>query len=89
MMVWASSRFIYVESLQGFALAGESKALLPPLPQRGGLDVLSLHRYLGFLLCSCDGMSIKSLRNLQPGQVMVVRQGRSERCWNWYFLPGF
>ncbi|MCP5410262.1 MAG: asparagine synthase [Chromatiaceae bacterium] len=29
------------------------------------------------------------MRKLQPGEAMVVRQGRIERRWTWYRLPGF
>lgn len=79
----------YAESPQGFVFASEIKALLPLLPQWRELDVLSLHRYLGFLWCPGDGTPIKSVRKLQPGEAMVVRQGRIERRWTWYRLPGF
>ncbi|WP_256091618.1 asparagine synthase (glutamine-hydrolyzing) [Candidatus Thiosymbion oneisti] len=79
----------YAESPQGFVFASEIKALLPLLPQGRELDVLSLHRYLGFLWCPGDGTPIKPVRKLQPGEAMVVRQGRSERCWTWYRLPLF
>ena len=45
----------YAESLQGFVFASEIKALLPLLPKGGELDLVSLHRYLGFLWCPGDG----------------------------------
>lgn len=80
--------FYYGESLQGFAFASEIKALLLLLPQARELDVVSLHRYLGFLWCPGDGTPIKSVRKLQPGEAMMVRAGRIERRWTWYRLPG-
>ena len=79
----------YAESPQGFAFASEIKALLPLLPPGRELDVASLHRYLGFLWCPGDGTPIRSVRKLQPGEAIVVRQGRIVRRWTWYLLPGF
>ena len=79
----------YAESPQGFAFASEIKALLPLLPPGRELDVASLHRYLGFLWCPGDGTPIRSVRKLQPGEAIVVRQGRIVRRWTWYQLPGF
>jgi len=79
----------FAESTQGFVFASEIKALLPLLPPERELDVVSLHRYLGFLWCPGDGTPLKSVRKLQPGEAMVVRQGRIERRWTWYRLPGF
>lgn len=78
----------YGETPQGFAFASEIKALPPLLPSPRELDVVSLHRYLGFLWCPGDGTPIKSVRKLQPGEALVVRAGRIERRWNWYRLPG-
>ena len=79
----------YAESPQGFAFASEIKALLPLLPPGRELDVASLHRYLGFLWCPGDGTPIRSVRKLQPGEAIMVRQGRIVRRWTWYLLPGF
>ena len=79
----------YAKSPQGFAFASEIKALLPLLPPGRELDVASLHRYLGFLWCPGDGTPIQSVRKLQPGEAMVIRQGRIQRRWTWYRLPGF
>ena len=79
----------YAESPQGFAFASEIKALLPLLPPGRELDVASLHRYLGFLWCPGDGTPIRSVRKLQPGEAIMVRQGRIVRRWTWYQLPGF
>lgn len=79
----------YAESPQGFAFASEIKALLPLLPPERELDAASLHRYLGFLWCPGDGTPIRSVRKLQPGEAIVVRQGRIVRRWTWYQLPGF
>lgn len=81
--------FYYSESQKGFIFGSEIKALLPLLPPERELDVLSLYRYLGFLWCPGDGTPFKSVRKLQPGEAMVIRQGRIERHWNWYRLPGF
>ena len=79
----------YAASAKQFVFASEIKALLPLFPSSCELDVMSLHRYLGFLWCPGDGTPIKSVRKLEPGQAMLVKQGRIERHWSWYRLPGF
>lgn len=79
----------YAEAQNGFVFASEIKALLHMLPPGQELDIESLHRYLGFLWCPGNGTPIKSVRKLEPGAAMVVRQGKIEKKWSWYQLPGF
>lgn len=81
---------LYYAALEGrFAFASEIKALLHLVPQARELDVASLHRYLSFLWCPGEGTPLKAVRKLLPGEAMVVRGGRVERCWTWYQLPVF
>ncbi|MCE2917721.1 MAG: asparagine synthase (glutamine-hydrolyzing) [Rubrivivax sp.] len=70
----------------GLAFASELKALVPVLKTRT-LDPVALHRYLSFLWCPGEGTPIAEVRQLGPGEAMLVRQGRVERRWTWYELP--
>jgi asparagine synthase (glutamine-hydrolysing) len=73
-------------STRGFAFASELKALILALEQRT-LDPTSLHRYLSFLWCPGEGTPLREVRQLAPGEAMVVRDGRIARRWTWYELP--
>ena len=77
----------YTESAQGFACASEIKALLPLLPPTRELDLTALHRYLALLWCPGNGTPLQSVRKLQPGEAIIIRQGQIERRWTWYRQP--
>ncbi len=79
----------YAASSEVFAFASEIKALLPLLPEPGGLDLAALHRYLAFLWCPGEGTLLEQVRKLGPGEALVVRDGKIERRWSWYRLPVF
>jgi asparagine synthase (glutamine-hydrolysing) len=74
------------ESSQGFAFASELKALLPVLKQKT-LDPVSLHRYLSYLWCPGEGTPLKEVRQLHPGESMVVQRGQIVERTIWYELP--
>ena len=79
---------LYVaEGEHGFAFASEIKALLPMLDESADIDHVALHRYLTFLWCPGAGTPLLNVRKLEPGQAMVVSDGRVQRKWNWYELP--
>lgn len=77
----------FAESPLGVAFASELKALLALSKDTGGIDTVSLHRYLSFLWCPGDGTPVKGIRKLGPGEAVMVREGRITRRWRWYELP--
>ena len=77
----------FAESAGGVAFASELKALVPLLEDTGGIDPVSLHRYLSFLWCPGDGTPVKGIRKLGPGEAMLIRGGRVTRRWRWFELP--
>ena len=80
----------YAQTQEGFVFASEIKALLalaPRLARPDQIDVPALHRYLSFLWCPGEGTPLKGVRKLQPGEAIVVRDGRIARRWTWYSLP--
>jgi len=76
----------YTEGQRGFAFASELKALVPVLDSRT-LDAAALHRYLSYLWCPGEATPIREVRQLHPGEAMLVREGRIARRWTWYELP--
>ena len=76
----------WTEGRHGFAFASELKALLPVLDSRT-LDPAALHRYMSFLWCPGEGTPIREVRQLHPGEAMLVKGGRIDRRWIWYELP--
>ena len=71
----------------GFAFASEIKGLLHLVPEARDLDEVALNQYLSFLWSPGEGTPLKKVRKLLPGEAMLVRSGRIERCWTWYQLP--
>lgn len=82
----------YATSAKGFSFSSEIKGLLkldPSLADRNDLDMLSLHRYLSFLWCPGEGTPLRSVKKLNPGEAMLVKQGNIAKRWSWYQLPVF
>jgi len=80
----------YAQTQEGLVFASEIKALLalaPQLARPDEIDLPAVHRYLSFLWCPGDGTPLKRVRKLQPGEAVVVRDGRIARRWTWYSLP--
>ena len=79
----------YSQSQRGFAFASEIKALIHLASKTKELDLTSIHRYLSFLWCPGDGVPIKDIRKLLPGEAMWIVGGEIEQRWIWYKLPVF
>jgi asparagine synthase (glutamine-hydrolysing) len=79
----------YSESAAGFAFASEIKALLGLVPEARELDAVALHRYVSFLYCPGEGTPLRAVRKVQPGEALLVRDGKIVRRWTWYSLPVF
>jgi asparagine synthase (glutamine-hydrolysing) len=76
----------WTQGVRSFAFSSELKGLLPVLERRT-LDAASLHRYLSYLWCPGEGTPILEVKKLNPGEAMVVFEGRIQRRWTWYELP--
>jgi len=68
----------------GLVFSSEIKALLKLLPELGQLDPVALHRYLNYSWCPGEGVPLKSVRKLPPGDAMLIRKGEITRRWTWY-----
>ena len=78
-----------VEDARGYAFCSEIKGLLHLAPDARELDCAALHRYLSFLWCPGEGTPLKAVRKVDPGQALLLADGKVERRWTWYRLPAF
>jgi len=79
---------LYWATVKGaFLFSSEIKSLIELEPTLSELDVEAIDRYLTFLWCPGSGTPLKSVRKLEPGNAIIVREGTVVRCWQWYNLP--
>ena len=79
----------FAETGRGLAFASEIKGILPALDEPAALDPATLDRYLTFLWCPGEGVMLKGVKKLPPGEALMVKEGRVCRRWQWYQLPIF
>ncbi|MDH3660241.1 MAG: asparagine synthase (glutamine-hydrolyzing) [Alphaproteobacteria bacterium] len=73
----------YAETPAGFVFASEIKALLdvPDLPRE--VNPEAIHYHLAYLWCPAGDTMLKAVRKCEPGQALLVRDGRIERSWTY------
>jgi len=76
----------YSEGRTGFVFASEIKALLAFIREKE-IDGQALHCYLNYLWCPAPMTMFKSIKKLEPGTALTVRDGRIEKKWSFYDLP--
>jgi len=79
-------------SESGFIFSSELKALqfLQPLdPPTGTLDVSALERYLTYLWCPGEQTPFQGVKQLGPGEALVVQRGAIIQRNKWFQLPFF
>jgi asparagine synthase (glutamine-hydrolysing) len=76
-------------SANGFAFASELKALQLLQPPPGALDISALDRYLTFLWCPGEQTPLQSVKQLGPGEALVVQGGAITQHKKWFQLPFF
>jgi asparagine synthase (glutamine-hydrolysing) len=71
----------------GLAFASEIKALLavPGLPRE--IDHLAIHNYLAHLWSAGSETPLRSVRKVEPGEALTVRDGSIKERWRYYELP--
>ncbi len=77
----------YVSSPQGFLFASEVKALLQHPGVRKSLDPTALLHYLTYLWCPAPLTALEGVHKLEPGQALLLREGRISRQWYYYDIP--
>ena len=77
----------FAETEQGFAFSSELKALLQCEEIDRSLDLDAIHHYMTYLWCPAPMTMLKSVRKLEPGNAMVIREGKIVSRWCYYDLP--
>src|SRR5437773_2616630 len=71
----------------GFAFASEIKALLEIPSLDRTLDPHALRHHLTYLWCPAPRTMLASVRKVEPGTALWVRDGRIVKTWRHYGLP--
>lgn len=77
----------WCQSPRGFLFASEMKAILQEPSIDRGIDPEAVRYHLQHLWCPSPYTMLEHVQKMTPGQAMVVRDGRIERCWQHYDLP--
>ncbi|MBU6435844.1 MAG: asparagine synthase (glutamine-hydrolyzing), partial [Nitrospirae bacterium] len=77
----------YAETPKGFLFASELKSLLEEPTVGRFLDPDSVFYHLIYLWCPAPNTMLQSVKKLEPGHAMFVKQGRLQKSWRFYQLP--
>ncbi len=77
----------YTRAASGFLFASEMKALLQCPEVDRTLDLAALDRHLHLLWSPAPDTALASVKKLEPGCALRVREGRIVREWRYYDLP--
>jgi asparagine synthase (glutamine-hydrolysing) len=79
--------FYYAQVGNLFAFASELKAILavPQIPK--DIDPIAIHNTLTFLWSPSPNTMFKTIRKLEPGFALIVKDGQIKRHWQYYDIP--
>jgi asparagine synthase (glutamine-hydrolysing) len=77
----------YSQSTRGFLWSSEIKALLLEASVKRDLDIVAIYHYLSFLWCPAPSTPLTSVKKLEPGNALLVKNGKIENKWSFYKLP--
>ena len=77
----------WCQTPRGFLFASELKAILQEPSVDRAIDPEAVRFHLQHLWCPSPYTMLENVQKLAPGQAMVIRDGRIERCWHHYDLP--
>lgn len=77
----------YAETTTGFLFASELKSLLQNRQLDRTLNPHAVHNYLTYLWCPPPDTMLKSVKKLEPGYALRLRNGRVHDKWRYYDLP--
>lgn len=72
---------------RGLVFASELKSVLQSRDVPRDLDMDGILYHLGYLWCPAPTSALKAVRKLEPGQAMLLREGRPAREWHFYRVP--
>lgn len=71
----------YAETPGGFVFASEIKALLDVPDLDRTVNPQAIHYHLAYLWCPAGDTMLSAVKKCEPGQALLVRDGRIERSW--------
>ncbi len=71
----------YAETPNGFVFASEIKALLEVPDLDRSINPNAIHYHLAYLWCPAGDTMLKAVRKCEPGQALMVEEGRIQRIW--------
>lgn len=77
----------YTETASGFLFASELKALLACNEVKRNIDPVAIHYYLAYLWCPGQKTALSAVNKLEPGEALLVRNGRLAKRWYFYDFP--
>lgn len=79
--------FYYSQAGDFFAFASELKSLLAVRQIPREIDPITVHNTLTFLWSPSPGTMFKSIKKLEAGFALIVKNGRIQRHWQYYDIP--
>lgn len=71
----------YAETPGGFVFASEIKALMAVPDLDRTISHEAIHYHLAYLWCPAGDTMLKAVKKCEPGQALLVRDGRIQRTW--------
>jgi asparagine synthase (glutamine-hydrolysing) len=77
----------YTENQQGVLFASELKAILDDPSVDRTIDPLAIQSYLTYLWCPAPRTPLQTVKKLEPGHALLVKDDRIHKYWQFYDLP--
>lgn len=77
----------YAELKKGFVFCSEMKGILAAKLFSPTLDPIALHYYLTYLWAPGSHTALKEVRKLQPGEALLIKNGKIRKSWFYYDVP--
>ncbi|KPA15313.1 Asparagine synthetase [Candidatus Magnetomorum sp. HK-1] len=79
--------FYYTQNKKGFLFSSELKALLQEPSVTREINPKAIQSYMTYLWCPSPHTPISSVKKLEPGHAMLVKNGTIKKHWKYYDLP--
>tara|TARA_Y100000768_G_scaffold302854_1_gene236754 strand:- start:16244 stop:18136 length:1893 start_codon:yes stop_codon:yes gene_type:complete len=70
-----------------FIFSSEIKAMEALVSIKKDVDIAAVHNYLNYLWSPGEKTLFKSVKKLNPGNALIVKDSKIDKHWSWYTLP--
>jgi len=77
----------YSENTHGFIFSSELKSILQDPRISRDLNPHAIHYHLTYLWCPSPHTMLNSVKKLEPGHALIVKNGKIQKHWEYYDLP--